>query len=148
MHDTISPLRTPRVPHYDGLRATAEEYFALPDDEFRYELIDGVILMSPSPTTNHQHVAAQIFLQLSSFLQNSPVGMVFYEIDIRFSANLVYRPEIVFVRKENLPRAVPRIDFAPDAIVEVVSPESRASAAVPGFSLDLAAVRRSFRVLS
>ena len=34
-----------RVPLYDGLRATADEYLALPDDEFRNELIDGVDLV-------------------------------------------------------------------------------------------------------
>src|SRR5262245_53680057 len=89
MHDSMIPLQTSRVPLYDGLRATADEYFALPDDEFRYELIDGVILMSPSPTTNHQYVAAEVFLQLSTFLRRSPVGMAFYELDIRLAADLV-----------------------------------------------------------
>ena len=196
MHDSMIPVRTPRIPLYDGVRATADEYFALPDDDFRYELIDGVILMSPSPMPLHQRVAAELFFQLEQYLRSNPVGVVFPETDIRLTQKLVYRPEMVFVRRENIARITPRIEFAPDLAVEVVSPESRgrdtktkfhdfeqhgileywladpaeisirlwrldhghyvdvtptgdtfASSAVPGFTLDLAAVRGSVRSL-
>ena len=31
-----------------GLRMTAEEFLKLPDDGYRYELIDGVVIVPPS----------------------------------------------------------------------------------------------------
>lgn len=45
---------------HGGLRLTADEYFSLPDDGNDYELIDGVLVMSPSPTPRHQLVAKVI----------------------------------------------------------------------------------------
>ncbi|MFO0840207.1 MAG: Uma2 family endonuclease [Phycisphaerae bacterium] len=126
MHDVLTPPIDARVPRYDGLRATADEYFELADDDFRYELIDGVIIMFPSPTPSHQRVAMEIAFQLESFLRGKPIGMLFHEVDVELDRKLVYRPKLVFVRRENLPRIQPRIRFAPDVVVEVVSPESRA----------------------
>lgn len=44
-----SPLVTEfelRQPLYAGLRLTADEFFELQDDGFRYELIDGVMVMT------------------------------------------------------------------------------------------------------
>jgi Uma2 family endonuclease len=113
MHDSMIPLQAPRIPLYDGVRATADEYFALPDDSFQYELIDGVMLTSPSPMPLHQRIAAEIFFQLELFLRSNPVGLVFPETDVRLTQKLVYRPEMVFVRRENLARVAPRIDFPP-----------------------------------
>jgi Uma2 family endonuclease len=183
-----------RPPQYHGLRMTADEYLALPDDGYRYELIDGVTLVSPSPTPQHQKVAGRILYQLIDYLETHPVGEVFPEVDVRFEENLVYKPEIVFLRAELVPANWQAIRTAPTMICEVVSAESRrrdsetkkadyerygvqeywlidperdaltfyrleagryvevppqgarfASVAVPGFELDLAAVRKAFR---
>ncbi|TWT40911.1 hypothetical protein RAS1_35980 [Phycisphaerae bacterium RAS1] len=126
MHNQLAPIPdSPPVPLYDGLRATADEYLALADDDFRYELIDGVILMSPSPLPLHQRVAFEIAYQLEAFLRQRPIGMVVPEVDVKLSDKLVYRPELVFVRQDNLKRIAPRITFTPDVVVEVISPASR-----------------------
>jgi len=45
---------------FNGLRLPADEFFALPDDGNRYELIDGVVVLSPSPTPKHQLVVLSI----------------------------------------------------------------------------------------
>lgn len=49
---------------YTGLRLTADEYFSLPDDGNRYELLDGVMIRSPSPTPKHQFVGLTVLRQL------------------------------------------------------------------------------------
>ena len=36
-----------QVPQYIGLRMNADEYLGLPDDGFRYQVISGVVVMSP-----------------------------------------------------------------------------------------------------
>ncbi|MBL8960399.1 MAG: Uma2 family endonuclease, partial [Gemmatimonadetes bacterium] len=43
---------------------TLEMLHALPDDGKRYELVDGELLVSPSPSPAHQRVAAELHLIL------------------------------------------------------------------------------------
>jgi len=49
------------MPH--ATRWTAEQVRALPDDGNRYEVVDGVLLMTPAPTKPHQR-AVFLFLSL------------------------------------------------------------------------------------
>jgi len=42
-------------------RWTREEVLALPDDGHRYELIDGELLVTPSPTGRHQRAVWLLF---------------------------------------------------------------------------------------
>jgi len=184
---------------YLGLRLTAEEYFSIPDDGARYELVDGVVVVSPSPSPEHQNTAGAIYVQLANHVQRHRLGVVLYETDVQLGGgptgpDVVYRPEILFVRAERMNEVRKRIVVAPDLVVEVVSPDSRrmdsrtkyddyeragvqeywlidperdemhfyrlesgrfveapisgdkfASTAVPGFTLDLAWVRETFR---
>jgi Uma2 family endonuclease len=41
---------------------TYSEYARLPDDGNRYEVLDGELLVSPSPGPPHQRIAARLFL--------------------------------------------------------------------------------------
>lgn len=115
---------------YHGLRMTAEEYLALGPTEQWYELIDGLVHMSPSPTPRHQRVAARIAGEISEYLSHHPVGEVFVEVDVSLGrgplgGDLVYRPDIVFLRAERAARNMDRITEPPDLVVEIVSPLSR-----------------------
>lgn len=44
---------------------TLEMLHALPDDGKRYELVDGELLVSPSPSAAHQRVVLQLALLLT-----------------------------------------------------------------------------------
>lgn len=114
-----------------GLRMTADEFLALPDDGDRYELVDGVVIMSPSPTPVHQRVALEIASQLKWFLRQQPAGEAFMELDVRIGKSasgkdLVYRPDVLFIRAERM-RSMPAdcIVGPPDLVVEVLSERSR-----------------------
>lgn len=112
------------VPRYNGARMSAEEYLALADDGYRYELIDGVCVMSPSPTPHHQIVLGELFAQLHSFLKRKPVGVVIPDVDVKFMAMVVFRPDLVFFRGDRM-KELPRvISIAPDMVSEVVSDSS------------------------
>lgn len=113
-----------------GLRMTAEEYAALPECDGWYELIDGVVCMSPSPLPLHQRIAARLTGQIIAFLDAHPVGEAFVEVDVFLGegprgGDLVYRPDIVFIRQSRLPRGMERITGAPDLVVEIISNTSR-----------------------
>jgi len=47
-----------------GRPLTAADLESLPDDGHRYELVDGTLLVSPSPGFSHQTVLGQLYLRL------------------------------------------------------------------------------------
>ncbi|QJR34538.1 Uma2 family endonuclease [Gemmatimonas groenlandica] len=55
---------------------TIEMLDALPDDGQRYELIDGLLHVTPSPNEGHQDVALELSYRLSAYFVNSDVGKV------------------------------------------------------------------------
>ena len=117
------------APHR-GLRMSADDFLRLQDDGTSYELMDGVVVMSPSPTPQHQRVTMKIAAQIEWFLRDHPVGDVFPEIDVHLGrgptgGDLVYKPEIVFIRAERRAQMREKIVGAPDLVVEVISRGSR-----------------------
>ena len=110
---------------YRGLRMTADDYLAAQDDGHRYELINGVVCMSPSPSRPHQKVIGEIYRQLANFLVRRPIGEAIVKVDVRFAEDLVYRPDVVFVSAEKAAHCGARITVVPDLVVEVISPDSR-----------------------
>lgn len=117
-------------PRYHGLRMTADQFFALPDDGHRYELVDGILIMSPSPSPIHQRVAMEVIRQLLFFLDKNPIGRLYHELDIQLNksntgTDRAYKPELIFVKgmtRESEPR---RIVAPVDMVLEVVSPDRR-----------------------
>ncbi len=129
MADSIIVTEHAEAP-YRGLRMIANEFLKLLGDGYNYELIDGVVTLSPSPTPQHQRVAMEIAYQLKSFLCDDPIGEVLPEVDVHLGrgpagGDLVYRPEVLFVRAERLPEMREKIIGGPDLVVEVVSRGSR-----------------------
>lgn len=115
---------------FNGLRLSLAEFLELPDDGWRYELIDGVSVMSPSPSARHQRVLFELSGQLYQLLRAQPSGQAFVEMDIHLGAapgggEIVYRPALIFIRNERVAELVGRvIDGAPDLVVEIASPGS------------------------
>ncbi|MCH8806984.1 MAG: Uma2 family endonuclease [Planctomycetes bacterium] len=129
MADTVLTHEQAEAP-YRGLRMTADEFLEIPDDGYNYELIDGVVAMSPSPSPIHQAVTTEIVVQIGSYLRDHPLGRVFTELDAHVGqgptgGDLVYKPELLFVRAERLPEMREKIIGGPDLVVEVVSRGSR-----------------------
>lgn len=113
---------------------TADELLNMPDDGLRYELIEGELIeLTPPPGTLHGSVAGNAYLELRSFVDRQVLGRVFAaETGFRISANpdTVRAPDAAFVAADRLPEGdLPEgyLAFAPDLLVEVVSPSDRAS---------------------
>ena len=114
----------PADPLYIGVRCSADEYLALEHDGFRYQLINGVVIMSPRPTPHHQSILLAILRQIDP-VALSLGGAVLPEVDLRLSPDLVYSPDICYVAPG---RDFPRdraLSIVPDMIVEILSPSSR-----------------------
>lgn len=111
------------LPKYDGIEATAEEYYELPDDGFRYELIDGRLLLAPSPLERHQRLLFQLTFRIANYLNSNPIGIAYFApLDVELTKDFVCQPDIIFIRNENR-RIITekRIVGAPDLLVEILS---------------------------
>jgi Uma2 family endonuclease len=103
-------------------RLTEEEFLRLPDDGYKYELVEGEARMTPV-YFEHDAVGANIVAMLMPHtrgrgaLSNGQAGF-------RMKNGNVRCPDVSFTRKERLPGGrVPRSfgDAAPDLCIEIIS---------------------------
>ena len=59
-------------------RYTVDEVLAFPDDGNRYELVDGELLVTPTPSPLHQLVLGRLYLELVSYLKEQPEHTVLF----------------------------------------------------------------------
>ena len=106
-------------------RWTYEEYYKLDDDQ-RYEIIDGNLLMAPAPDTWHQDWSRELSLLLVTHVKHQKLGKVFIApVDVVLDAENTVQPDIVFIAKANAGIIQRRAIFGtPDLLVELVSPSS------------------------
>ncbi len=108
-----------------GKRWTYEEYYKLDDDQ-RYEISDGQLLMAPAPDTWHQAWIGALYLILDRHVRARQLGKVLLSpVDVVLDPENTVQPDIVFVAAGNLGIIQRRAIFgAPDLLVELVSPSS------------------------
>ena len=101
-------------------------YVALTGEGQYYEIVDGILYMTPSSSWSHQEIVGRIFRYLSSYIETANLGGVFVApIDVELSPNNVFQPDVVVLLKTSRENLKGRhIVGSPDAIVEVVSPGS------------------------
>lgn len=104
-------------------RKTYADYAAL-DEGAPYQLIDGELVMSPSPTRSHQAVLLRLALMLQRFVVENSLGEVYVApFDVKFSETEVYQPDLLFISADRLTIiAEQQVNGAPDLVVEVLSP--------------------------
>lgn len=105
---------------------TYAEYARLPSDGKRYEVLDGSVLVTPSPGTSHQRIAFRVARILDNYVREHSIGEVLWDLDLLFVDGQFLRPDIQFVSTAERTRLTdPGMEGAPDLVVEVVSPSSR-----------------------
>ena len=77
---------------------TAERVRALPDDGFRHEVVDGVLLMTPAPSWRHQAVIGAFYVRLRAWLKETRLGhVVFAPADVELDAHTLVEPDLFVV---------------------------------------------------
>ncbi len=101
---------------------TYEDYLKTPEDE-RYELVEGALLMTPSPVPRHQRISRKIEFVLEKFITENDLGEVFYApCDVYLDDENVVQPDILFISKERLNIIGEKnIEGAPDIVIEIIS---------------------------
>lgn len=104
-----------------GAPLTEDDLATMPDDGHRYELLDGTLLVTPSPNLGHQRCVGSIFLLLHS--ARRPEHMVLVApFDVRLSHITVLVPDVLVARRTDLTPA--RLEGPPLLAVEVLSPST------------------------
>jgi Uma2 family endonuclease len=109
-------------------KLTYEDFLLLPDDGRRHEILDGEHYVNPSPNTKHQMASGAIFSALFTHATSHGLGYVFHApYDVKLSDHDILEPDLIFVSTAR--RAIitdTNIQGAPDLVVEILSPASRA----------------------
>lgn len=108
---------------------TAEEFFALPDDGRRLELVRGEITVMSNPGLRHGEVQLNLGSLLKAFLRETKLGRVFVESGLVTERDLdtVRGPDVSYYSKERLPLDLDVVgyhDQPADLCVEVKSPSN------------------------
>ncbi len=108
------------------LKLTYQDYVLLPDDGKRYEILDGDLYVTPSPTARHQKISRNLFLSLAQHVQTHGLGEVFYApLDVILAEDSIAQPDILFISNERLPIVRDWVHGAPDLVIEILSPGTR-----------------------
>ena len=104
-------------------RLTYADYMKTSDDE-RYELLNGELIMSPSPREIHQYISGNLYLVLGAFVRDRSLGRVYFApFDVVLSDTDVVQPDLLFVSNERAAIiTADNIQGAPDLVVEILSP--------------------------
>jgi Uma2 family endonuclease len=101
------------------------DYVATPDDGKRYEIVEGDLYVTPSPSPMHQRVSRRLQRQLESYFHERSIGEVFNApIDLILTDHNVMVPDLVVVSSPDL-ISKRGIEGPPLLIVEILSPSTR-----------------------
>jgi len=109
-HPYVGPLT------YDDLRQ-------FPDDGYRYELVDGELLVTPAPSTAHQRAVTQLIILLGHAVP-AEMEVLVGPVDWYVRPTTYFEPDLVVVRRDA--RADDQKLLEPPVLaVEVLSPSTR-----------------------
>ncbi len=104
-----------------GKPLTYDDLEAMPEDGHRYELIEGVLIVTPAPKLVHQRAAMRL-LRLLDDAAPSDVEVLPGPLDYKVSDLTVLEPDIVVARREDYEERYLR--RTPLLVVEVQSPST------------------------
>jgi Uma2 family endonuclease len=119
-------------------RMTAAEFFELPETTQITELIDGELIVSPSPIKPHQDVSGNLYFLLR--LLHSKIGgtVQYAPMDVHLDDENVTQPDVFWVSDSNEKCKVGEDNYwhgPPDLIVEILSPGTTRQDKVTKFAL-------------
>lgn len=108
-----------------NIKFTVKDYMSIQDDK-RYELIEGELVMVPSPSVNHQQILMDLAFFLREFVRRKDLGRILIApMDVVLSDHDVLQPDILFISKDRRYIIAPgNIRGAPDLVVEILSPST------------------------
>lgn len=96
----------------------------MPEDENRYELIEGELFVSRAPSLFHQVIVSNIIALVRPYLDLNPIGMIVPGPGVIFSQLSGVIPDLVFISNEQRGAIASgeKVTGAPVLVIEVLSP--------------------------
>jgi Uma2 family endonuclease len=104
---------------------TLEELHSLPDDGNKYELIHGVLYMTPGPTDQHETIAARLTRLLDPYVAKHGLGYVYHPRAVFNIDGSEVEPDLMVRRPNTSPGGKWANAPRPSLIVEIASPSTR-----------------------
>jgi len=121
------PTYVPRMSPPALLTADELQHVYVPDK--RVELVRGLLVVRELPGMRHARVAMDLALALGAHVRAAALGRVYAEAGFKLASNpdTVRGPDIAFISRGRIPDPEPTgfAGFAPDLVVEVISPGDR-----------------------
>ncbi|MFF0269626.1 Uma2 family endonuclease [Kribbella sp. NPDC004536] len=117
----VEPIPT-HAPWPAAVPLTRTDLERMPDDGHRYELIDGVLLVSPAPKPRHQIVSAAVYRALFAACP-SDLLVLYAPVDVVLAEDTVLEPDLLVAPRDAFSER--DLPGPPLLTVEVLSPSTR-----------------------
>jgi Uma2 family endonuclease len=111
-----------------GARFLADYIWESPDDSNRYEVIDGKLYVTPAPVPEHQSASGNLFGLIWTHVRQHKLGRIWAApVGVVLDRLTAVQPDLVYLsnaRREIVSERA--VEGAPDLVVEVLSPGTRA----------------------
>ena len=106
------------------IRLTYQDYLDMPEDGNRYEILEGELAVTPSPTLHHQFSSGRLHLLINRWVEQAG-GLVFYApVTVYLAEDTILEPDLFWISRESFARKSDGkiLRGAPDLVVEILSP--------------------------
>ena len=102
---------------------TYEDFLTLPDDGVRREIVEGEVLVTPSPNVRHQTLVLRLAYALENHLREHGGGRGFVSpLDVRLSEHDIVEPDVILVADDRVGIIKDKYLLgSPSLLIEVVS---------------------------
>ena len=110
------------LPGSNATHVTEEEFLALPESHEHVELLDGEIIVTPSPTWDHQSIVLELSFRFRAWTaEHPPAAVGLSPMDVRFAKGRILQPDLfVLAGPAVRGRPGPVLEI-PELVVEVMS---------------------------
>lgn len=109
-------------------RMTSKEYWALPEDAPRCELVGGVVYMAPAPDLVHQRLSRKLQFALQMHLESKSLGeCLSAPVGVSLPDDTELQPDLLVLGADHpqFNSDAKAITHPPQLVVEILSPSNR-----------------------
>ena len=123
LREASGTMSTMTVMPHGGGEWTVDDLDAIPDDGLQYELLDGLLLVTPAPVPRHQLALVRLLTVVDAAARAADALVLPSPIDWRPHRTTSLQPDLVVLRRADYDPE--RLSATPVLVIEVLSPSTR-----------------------